>query len=195
MEKVPRMWTDRAHLTESRRRASLLGYSVVPDAVRLAFLLCWTGLRGPVPGIFFEKEWKLTFPIPSGPSNPTAPSTAGALLLGDQVIMTVKEPKGISSENPAPSSNILLVPDAFTTTKRNPNQTAPMLLKPALLKAWASPRGTMMQASSVLTARTQRDLPTQLRFEQGTPDALRGGFPNPDWIDTLMGFPTGWTKA
>jgi hypothetical protein len=188
------MLTDRSKLTEARRRASLLGFSVVPDAVRIAFLLCWTGLQGLVPGVLFEKKWKLAFPT-AVPRNKldAAPSTAGAFLLGHKEIMDVKEPKGISSQNPASSSKIVLVPTAFTATKHNPNQTADRLLRPTELKAWASPRGTMMQVSSVLTTRSQRDLPTQLRFERGTPDALRSGFPNPDWIDELMGFPGGWT--
>jgi hypothetical protein len=194
-EPPQRMLVDKTLLTDSRKRASLLGYSIVPDIVRLAFLLCWTGLRGPVPDILSSGKWTLTFPLTTSRTK-AVPTVGGALLAGDTEIMNVSIPKGIAPENPAPSSQIVLVPDAYISHKeKNPNQTARPLTKPTILRAWASPRGTMMQASGVLTVRSQRDLPTQLRFEQDTPNAIRSGFPNPTWIEWLMGFPTGWTKV
>jgi len=50
-------------------------------------------------------------------------------------------------------------------------------------------------AANVLTQRTVRDLPCQVRFERSTPDELRGGSVNPEFVEWLMGYPRGWTRA
>ena len=42
---------------------------------------------------------------------------------------------------------------------------------------------------------TSRDLPTQVRHEAGTPDRERACPVAPEFLEWLMGYPRGWTRA
>ena len=195
-EPVPRMVTKPEQFPDSHRRSFLLGNSVVPDAVRCAFLLLWTGLSDSLQGILARKSWTLQPPAKRAPHTATDPSVAGAFMLGDTATHRVPHPKDIPP-NPKESTSITLVPSSYKpppTQKKNPFQTAKVITKPVVLRGWASPRAGMTHACYVLTERSQRDIQTQLRYEKSTPQADRGGIPNPDWLDWLMGFPVGWTS-
>lgn len=53
----------------------------------------------------------------------------------------------------------------------------------------------MVTASHVLTPRTLRDLPSQVRFERQTPEELRKGQLSPEFVEYMMGYPAGWTDV
>lgn len=59
--------------------------------------------------------------------------------------------------------------------------------------AWATPRASITLSARVLTERTQRDLPVQVRFEKGTRN--RHLPVNPQWVEWLMGYGPDWTRA
>lgn len=70
------------------------------------------------------------------------------------------------------------------------------VLEVARMRLWSTPRAAMVGASRILTVRSSRDLPTQVKFEVGTPESLRKGQINPDWVEVvLMGYPRGYTKV
>jgi hypothetical protein len=78
--------------------------------------------------------------------------------------------------------------------ERNPAMTNEMLRAPVFMQSWATPRKSSVGMSRVLTRRTCTDLSTQIRFEKRTPDHLRNGYVNPNWIEWLQGFPKDWTR-
>lgn len=87
-------------------------------------------------------------------------------------------------------------PGCFTPLegdKASPKRRSERITEMAERKLWSTPRYSSVTTSSILTDRCLRDLPTQLRFEVGTPDVLREGRMNPEFVEWLMGYPTGWT--
>jgi hypothetical protein len=64
--------------------------------------------------------------------------------------------------------------------------TSRLLTKAQRARAWSTPRKTQPMCN-VLTERSVRDLPTQVRFERGTPAHLRDGVVNPAFVEWLMG--------
>lgn len=194
---VARTTVDPRRKSESYARCGLLGNSVVPDSVRLAFLLLWTGLQKTTPDtILHQPSWTLQLPTPIKTVPKEAHLSVAAMQLLDQdVIRRVATPIHIPPE-PSSEANITLDPETFRHKRpKNPSQTATVITQPIVLRAWASPRAGTGHPSYVLTSRSQKDLETQLRFEKNTPDDLRGGHPEPSWVDWLMGFPIGWTKS
>ena len=185
-EPVPRM----APVSEPGR-SILLGNSVVPDAVRAAFLLLWTGLSESYPSITQKTRWTMTRPAHRRPCSKMP--ACGTLM--DAEIEKCEVPQGIVTR-PAPSSKIILDPACVEKIgKRCVLQKHERLEEEKILYGWATPRHSKTSVSQVLTRRTAQDLPTQLRFEKMTPHASRGQFPNPEWVEHLMGFPRGWTRA
>jgi hypothetical protein len=63
------------------------------------------------------------------------------------------------------------------------------------LDYWATPRASLTAAAQIMTKRTSHDLPTQIRCEINTPNSQRACAVNPGFLEWLMGFPDGWTKA
>jgi hypothetical protein len=61
-----------------------------------------------------------------------------------------------------------------------------------VFRGWSTPRHSS-HTSNVITTRTCRDLPTQVRFERKTPDHLRRGVLNPEFVEWMMGYPKGYT--
>jgi len=57
---------------------------------------------------------------------------------------------------------------------------------------WNTPRWGKTDGCKTLTVRSERDLPTTVYFEQGTPACVTGVL-NPDWVDWLQGFPVGFS--
>ena len=76
---------------------------------------------------------------------------------------------------------------------KNARQTAQIHQKPIEKKLWFTPRSGNSGACHVLTTRSAHDLGTQLRFEKDTPDEVRGGATNAQFVEHLMGFPTDFT--
>jgi hypothetical protein len=72
-------------------------------------------------------------------------------------------------------------------------QRHPCLTAPVTLSSWSTPRAGNTIASRVLTERSQRDLPVQVRFEKGTKN--RQWPLSPQWVEWLMGYSPDWTKA
>lgn len=173
-------------------RLSMLGNSVVPDAVRLAFLMLFTGFGMPA-----ETVWASTSVTLARPSNrkwrlgtQSVTRRYGSCIDGawwrhDIPAHTVPPP---------PDFGIELVPFAHPPpeTPKAPEENILHATKP--IRMWASPRGANLGASLILTRRNSRDLYTQLRFERSTPDTLRAGNPNPEWVEHVMGYPRGWTE-
>lgn len=56
---------------------------------------------------------------------------------------------------------------------------------------WPTPHGGWSKGAEVMNERATRDICTAVVYEQHTP---RGGFINIEWIEWLMGYPSGWTK-
>lgn len=170
-----------------RARCGMMGNAVVPDCVRTAFnYLVRLPLRG--------KQVAGSADMP----------TCGYMTLkkeaeqeqADSATYTVfkwgKMPwDGIRADR---AKSLCFDPSAFVSPKEPSRQlTAKRLEKPKLARIWATPRHGMVGACNFLTERSVRDLPTQVRFERDTPDHLRGGIINPEFVEWLMGYPAGWT--
>ena len=169
--------------TQAAVRAGLLGNSVVPQCVRKAF----TFLARPG-----HPEDRGIHKTP--PYTPTACRGAWAAAAGTHKT-SLHPPPGLRTLASL-KAGIILDPAAYAWTGAVSRTLKPagVLTAPCSLTCWATPRHSQTRACRVLTQRSSGDLPTQLRFERGTPAALRHGIPNPLWIEWLMGFPAGWTK-
>ena len=183
---VPRMLTGDKGLAAERH--ALLGNTVIPDVVRYAFLYLWTGSR--VADVFRATSWTLAPPALAD-ARPTTVPPAHGMASGKNTVAAL--PLVATLAKP-PQRRIVLDPKAYTSqAPRNAAQKHPALDAAVEMTIWATPRHGMTGSCRVLTARSQRDLETQLRFAVGTPHAARGGHANPEWIEWLMGFPRGWT--
>lgn len=74
---------------------------------------------------------------------------------------------------------------------------------------FTTPRHGPVSAAHYLTVRGLRDLPTQIRFEQSTPDEVRTGQMTAEFVEYLIfssvftagnmelspGYPHGWTEV
>ena len=110
-------------------------------------------------------------------------------------------------------------PDAFVEPPRAVERKcvvprAPRWTTPQRAARWTTPRRGMVRASYYLSLRSIADLPTQVRFEKGTPDDLRPGQMTAEFAEYLMGawngtqgkrvgvleshstrYPIGWTAS
>jgi hypothetical protein len=77
----------------------------------------------------------------------------------------------------------------------DPVLRARILRTPHHAQRFTTPRHTNVTAGKHLTERALRDLPSQLRFERGTPDDVRAGQVNPEFVEFLMGYPINWTQT
>jgi C-5 cytosine-specific DNA methylase len=177
------------------KRLSMLGNSVVPDAVRLAFLVLLTGFQTPPAQLWEATCITLARPPstgrPLGPATPFTGRRYGSVV--DGVWERQKLPPG--TVPPRPDLGLVLVPFARPPTAKAAAPEANIAREPIPKKLWAAPLGGNLWACSTLTRRNCGDLYTQIRFEKNTPDALREGYPNTEWVEHLMGFPRGWTES
>lgn len=79
--------------------------------------------------------------------------------------------------------------------KKNAMNTLPLLESAKHPLLWSTPRKGMTHTANILTERTSHDLPSQLKFEKHTPDHLRPGIVNPEYVEWMMGYPRNWTSA
>jgi len=80
----------------------------------------------------------------------------------------------------------------------NPAQTtAPVSRR--TIRHWATPRHGQWGCTRVLTSRSVRDLHTQFIFsadqkDSGSNELIDEAYPNPAFVEWMMGYPAGWTK-
>ena len=171
-----------------KNRMAMMGNSVVPDLVRAAF--CWMYSGGTMSLADAPRARTMTLRLPEA-TGPLAPTNRLFGVMRGGKTYAIAEPRGLP---PQPDLKLVLVPNAVPKPAvLNPATTTEILTKPHALKTWATPRRSITGGARVLTQRCKQDLPTQLRFERGTPNAVRLGYVNPGWVEWLMGFEPGWT--
>jgi site-specific DNA-cytosine methylase len=194
---LPKSSTERS---ESQTRAQILGNSVVPDAVRSAFLILASGFMCTSNDGCVNFKTLLTKPqkiklsqIPDNLGDPPkkpSPTSWGFVKAGTKMLISVKQPR-------MPTPNLKLVIDPKSFKKKgyvsNPANTTDIYTKRVVIKSWSTPRHTS-GSCIILTHRSIRDLPTQVRFEVNTPNQLRSGIIAPNFLEWLMGYPKDWTK-
>jgi hypothetical protein len=184
-EPVPRM-IPTGNPTNTKR-LGMLGNSVVPDAVRAAFLMLWTGTTNPKIA-FKAGTYVVTPPVP-GAVVPTGSPCPYGMYDGSRMVAI---PPPIIPKKPA--LTLVLDPAGVPQPdKLNPAITTDIVTAPVNFTVWSTPRHGNTGPCRVLTMRSKGDLPTQLRYEKKTPKKLRLGHPSADWVDWLMGYEPGWT--
>lgn len=164
------------------RRHELLGNSVVPDAVRHAF-------------IYLVKDCMATRVVT--PSARTKWPMCGRYIASSASLQRHDDlPSALPNQDPRP---LVLVPSSFVGIARSDADpllhNSPAVTCDVVLTEWATPRFHCPRPSCRLTRRTLRDLPTQLRFERDTPHDVRKGHVAPEFVEWMMGYPIGWTLA
>ncbi len=159
--------------SEARRRYSLLGNAVCPDAVRIAFSrLCAEPL---------DYTHSRTY------------ATEGAVIRGK--LCTVQSQSATDSISKLPIV-VTLLPGAFRAAKPPSTQIKSGLLQgPRRLQAWGTPAHKVLGPANYLTNRNACMLETQVRFEASTPDMARVYPINPIFVEWLMGYPADWTRG
>lgn len=197
-----------------RHRKAMLGNSVVPDAVRSAFLYLASGGR-PVEKLTSSVKIK-------GAETPSSSATSSSSSWRSRVgraeswpatgvvhadgsfsgAIEKAHPLSLSSLSSSSSSfpkkmELVFHPSHFRTDKP-PSKSLKdeHLIEDEHVHAdkWSTPRHGNTEPSNYMTRRSIRDLPTQVRFEKNTPKPLRKGSVTPEFLEYLMGYPIGWTE-
>lgn len=197
-ENAPRMVM--TYSKELKARMGMLGNSVVPDCVRVAFLLLWTGLAIPVSTLRTATRIKLVKPVTAPLQSAAAagddvPKYGASIARTGVIRSIVNTPQGLLGR---PGLRIVLSPTVFKNPKSyvSPEITSGLVTKNVVIDHWATPRRSVGYIGArTLTNRCCRDLGSQLRFARDTPQALRGGYTNPVWAEWLMGFGPNWTAS
>ena len=173
-------------------RCGLLGNSVVPDAVRYAFLF----LAGRNSEVVTKLDVNAGFAIL--PSQETKKMTkitqkvprSGIVEAWSHDIIARGDPRAFrmsAVEGP------VIDPESYRSAKPpSPLLKTPFIRKVVRMARWSTPRHSLTGPCNYLTERSIRDLPTQVRFEVNTID--RDNNVSPEFIEFMMGFPIGWTK-
>lgn len=175
------------HMTANDRvRMQKLGNSVVPDAVRRAFIILASGFRTTdicASTIAFSDSCVSITPLDFKGVFPRC-----AILKDHQV----HEHRYCFRR---PTLKLVItghdsVPDRLHPLTRN------KLVTTEIGRAgWATPRQSCIYPSHVLTKRTIQDLGTMLAFESNTPKHHREWKVNPAFVEWLMGFSEGYTLS
>ena len=158
-----------------RTRCAALGNAVVPDCVRHAF-----------------------YQLGSLPSNMEQRCICKKKPLHGRCTRdgVISAWKPVLNRGRSASLCLTFDPSTYASDKpRNKRQTTPQIQVPVHACRWMTPRHGNVSAANILTQRTLRDLPSQVRFECTTPDQLRSGQIAPEFVEYLMGFPIGWTHT
>lgn len=182
------------------KRVAMTGNAVVPDCVRMAFVTLATGFRiAPAAGAMNVGALELVSPrslaARATPHRHIAKLPWAGTMIGasdgDVAIAAVSMPN-----MRVPTLDLTFDPAAYVGQRRQQLPrgviASPTLTDIQRATSWATPR-MGSSAGHVLTQRMIRDLPTQVRFEIGTPESDRGGKLAPDFVGWMMGFPAGWT--
>jgi site-specific DNA-cytosine methylase len=180
-------------------RKGMLGNSVVPDAVRYAFIYLVSRCSVVPTTLHTPRRWSLV-PTDKTRQHVKNKKRRGVLLLSlpktgiatvDLVIATVA---ALQPFRPQLRKKLVIDPQAFkSAAKPNPRMQTELVTEPLVRYTWSTPRHAHLYAANYLTARCIGDLETQIRFERSTPDATRGGYTNVQFVEYLMGYPLGWT--
>lgn len=172
---------------KARTRTSLLGNSVVPDAVRFSFLFL-IGRCSPPSGTF--KIQPAASAHPRRFIRTRVPYPACGILRIDGGLEVCTPP---SQSRKSTALALIFDPMSFRSKKpASPLLKSGLIKVPLMGRSWATPRHGMLRACNYLTARSIRDLPTQIRFERHT--VHRSGGVSPEFVEWMMGYPRGWTK-
>lgn len=176
--------------SQNKVRAGLLGNSVVPCCVRYAFEYLLGGFEAPKNTVKNTKVDQSRLRL----HKESKFARQGCLLPDRGGVYEVLIDKTYKEKER--TIDIMLDPYAYTIhgAKASDKQTSPRVTMPLKLLAWATPRHGMVMACNVLSERSSRDLPTQVRFEVQTPNRLRGGVINARFVEWLMGFEQDWTR-
>jgi site-specific DNA-cytosine methylase len=195
---------------EERLRIGLLGNSVVPDAVRMAFAYLASGFAASSR----PDQRRIAYAKSADATATLKPTKSSASMKWPQAGLATRSGKSSSPEIfGAPrvqatayvqakrqqlqdkNFRIVLDPKSFKPKKPPSVQLVlPVLKKTVQLKHWATPRYSNTAAVNYITRRTKGDLPTQARFEKETPAKLRACELEARFVEWLMGYPRDWTR-
>lgn len=174
-------------------RCGFAGNAVVPDCVRLAFFLLASGFREMdicAPTLTFRAP-DLDAPCISATIvKKSVWPRAGFINAGDGRVFQVKLPKFAR-----PNLELVLKGHTETPEVLSDAVSSPLIYGDLRLKAWSTPRFGNAGTCNVLTKRSSKDLPTQLKFERGTPVEQRSWSMNADFVTWLMGIRADHTKV
>ena len=192
-----------------KERGHMMGNSVVPPTVRLAFAYLIQGTiidpRSPPntlnvwqkqDRIQSMKRWTKmgaypTFGFADCCANDNKKSGGIDIYVASSPEMPLKRLKSIDVELDPKLDGPTL--DKSIDDKHQRISTE-ILKKPVKLHSYATPRAcNSTQYCRVLTTRCMRDLGTQLHFASHVADDARFGKVNPQFLEFLMGFPRDWT--
>lgn len=184
----------------NRNSMALLGNSVVPDAVRYAFLYLLGACSAPPVSLSTPAGFVLTpAKVAASSSNSlrgrkhiiTEWPRCGVLHVGER---TPRICAALPPMRPPPALSLTFDSALFKSSKPpSAMLSSPLVKAPVRAVKWSTPRHGCTGASNYLTERSLRDLPTQVRFEASTLARHRGGGVNPVFVEWLMGYPPGWT--
>ena len=188
-------------LATVKLRFGALGNGVVPDAVRLAFLFLASGGR-----VRSLKDAPTTLrlqPMDVEGLGAVGLKAKGPFRKGGFVLQGAGNAMGNRgawfpdpfAAVPKPDLGLRLVP-LGSAAADNPAISTALIGDERRLRAWGTPRHGNTGACAVLTFRCTKDLPSQMKFEAGTPAKQRGaGFrPSVAFVEWLMGVPPGFTE-
>jgi DNA (cytosine-5)-methyltransferase 1 len=174
----------------TEKRWGLMGNSVTPDAVRLAFCRLFSG--GACGSL--DKNMPLTFANITATTGVAAASCRGMSVVhpGSKIAFIVDTKYPLIKKNRdvklAFDPKVIKLPST-----RSPQQTTEVLKSVVKANKWATPRHGMTASCRVLTFRSSKDLPTQVRYEKGT--AGRQRVLSGKFVEWIMGYPLGFTDV
>jgi len=190
---VPRSAAERKDLI---LRARILGNSVVPDAVRAAFVALASGFHeAPDPRTkrlaLRELDPEKVKEQPEG-SNTIYKSWGSASIHGGRLkIFKALKP----ALKQSPKLKIVVDPASYRGGRPPVGKVSRAFIsRPIEYSSFHTPRHES-HTSNALTERTIMDLPTMIRYERETPDEVRGGVIEPKFVEWLMGYRIGWTAT
>jgi len=161
-----------------RERHYLLGNAVVPLVAQSAFHFLLNNAKTLQDNAIQLQDIKVL------PENGTLHLHGNSLIL-----YKLQRNNGISRD-----FHLVLDPKTFISSKPpNPLLHRKFVTRPVKLKVWGTPTSNTRNAANFLTERSKIPLHTQVRFERRTPNHLRHGKVSPEFVEWMMGFPTGWT--
>lgn len=178
---------------DHKTRMGALGNGVVPDVVRLAFLFLASG--GSVRRLE-DTPSSLRIDAMDLPGIGAVSIGKDKRLRKNGVFGTDREarsfptPFGVEK----PDLRLRLTPAGSRPGPVHPNVRTPLVKGELPLRTWGTPRHGNTGACATLTERCARDLPSQMKFEKGTPVSARRGIPNIAFVEYLMGVPPGFSS-
>ena len=160
------------------KRCAVLGNAVVPMCARYAFCHLIKNCYGKGLGSTSFLDTHTLLP------------THGCLIGVEGNVMECPMPAISKKRN----FGIVIGPKMYTSPlKMSKHVTRDLVTNSVTKSHWASPRYSVTGISRILTTRSIFDLPTQIRFESSTPDDVREGTINPQFLEWMMGYPQDWT--